>query len=83
MRFPNEVIWCLPDILAAAFLSVCPQKLTKADQSQPTSFPCFDPPLFVAYKREGSVGDITIDVHQGFFLKYAMMSKCKELNIYN
>ena len=50
-----------------AYLSICPPKLTKAAQSQPPSCPCFGPPLFMAYKREGSVGDITINVHQGSF----------------
>ena len=63
MRF----IQCLPDILVTAVLSICPQKLGKADQSQPPSIPCFGPPPFVAYKKESSSGDITIDVHQGTF----------------
>ena len=66
MRFVSEIIWCLPDILVTAPLSICPPKLTKAAQSQPPSCPCFGPPLFMAYKREGSTGDITIDVCQGF-----------------
>ena len=38
----------------------------EADQSQSPSYPCFGPPLFVAYKRESSAGDIIIDVHLGF-----------------
>ena len=41
--------------------------LTKAAQSQSPSCPCFGPPLFMAYEKEGSVGDITIDVCQGSF----------------
>ena len=73
MRF----IWCLPDILAIAVLSICPLKLAKADQSQPPSIPCFGPPLFVAYKKESSPGDITIDVHQGSFCQYAEMQRAE------
>ena len=38
MRFPNEVIHCLPDILVTASLSICPLKLTKAVQLQPLPF---------------------------------------------
>ena len=58
-------------------------KLSKAVQSQPPSRPCFGPPLFMAYKWESSAGDITIDVCQGFFPKYAMMPKMQRAgNIY-
>ena len=67
MRFLNENIWCLPDILVTTSLSICPLKLTKAAKSQSPSCPCFGPPLFVAYEKKGSAGDITIDVCQGSF----------------
>ena len=73
MRF----IQCLQDILAIAALSICPLKLAKADQSQPPSIPCFGPPIFIAYKKESSSGDITIDVHQGSFSKYAKMPRAE------
>ena len=73
MRF----VWYLPDILMTAVLSICPLKLAKADQSQLPSIPCFDPPCFVAYKKEGSSGDITIDVCQGSYCQYAKMQRAK------
>ena len=73
MRF----VWCLPDILATASLSICPLKLAKADQLQPPSIPCCGLPHCVAYKKEGSSGDITIDMYQGSFCKYAEMQKAE------
>ena len=67
----------MPDTLATTVLSICPLKLAKADQSQPPSIPCFGPPLFVAYKKESSSGDITIGVCQGSFRKYAEMQRAE------
>ena len=71
MRF----VQCLLDILVTAVLSICPLKLAKADQLQPPSIPCFGPPIFVTYKKENSSGDITIDVCQGSFHKYAKIQR--------
>ena len=80
MRFLNEIVWCLSDILVTAFPSICPLKLTKADQSQLPSFPYFDPSPFIAYERESSAGDITIDVHQGFFVIFKDVKKYNAKN---
>ena len=74
MRFDQ----CLPDILVTVVLLICPLKLGKADQQlQPPSIPCFGPLLFVAYKKESSWGDVTIDVCQGSFCQYAEMQRAE------
>ena len=49
----------------------------EADQSQPSSIPCFGPPFFVAYKKESSSEDITIDVCQGSICKYVEMQRAE------
>ena len=61
--------------MVTASSSIHPLNLTKADQSLPPSFPYFGPPPFIEYKRESSDGDITIDMHQGFFVIFNDVEK--------
>ena len=67
------LIWCLPDIQAAASLSIILRKLSPNWPITTFSPPHLGPPSFVVYKSGGPTGDTILQCVPEFSYSFIMM----------